>query len=333
MILELLKELGAAVRQKVHSSLRTQSLEQMAAVYHEGVDDTIYHIDKEVEDLLVPLLEARAAALGGVVLLAEGINDSRPLVLPPYMREEEAAWRLLIDPIDGTRGIMYDKRSVFLLAGAAPNQGANTRLQDITVALMAELPTSRALYADMLWATKGQGTQGERFNLWTQERSTFSPQPSRAASLLQGFGQVARFFPPGRERLAAIEEEMLALIFPDMPEGKALVFEDQYISSGGQLYELLMGHDRYVADVRHALFTQMRLEGLRGGHVCHPYDLAAHLIGAEAGLIITDVQGASLDAPFSLTAPVDWIAYANRHIHQQVQPAFELTLRKHQLIA
>ena len=30
--------------------------------------------------------------------------------------------------------------------------------------------------------------------------------------------------------------------------GKASCFEDQYLSSGGQIYELMAGHDRFVAE-------------------------------------------------------------------------------------
>ena len=44
--------------------------------------------------------------------------------------------RLIVDPIDGTRGIMYDKRSAWTLAGVAPQRGAGTHLGDIAVKLV-----------------------------------------------------------------------------------------------------------------------------------------------------------------------------------------------------
>ena len=31
---------------------------------------------------------------------------------------------------------------------------------------------------------------------------------------------------------------------------RATVFDDQYISTGGQFYELIVGHDRFNADLR-----------------------------------------------------------------------------------
>jgi hypothetical protein len=273
--------------------------------------------------------------LGGVVLIAEGISDEAAdgLVLPANLESGEAAVRIIMDPIDGTRGIMYDKRSAFFLAGAAPNKGPHTRLQDIEVAVMTELPTSRSVLSDTLWAIKGRGAN--RYT-WHLEKDTIEDRlirPSQSPTLLGGFGQIARFFPPGRDILAAVEEDMIAALFPDAPEGKAILFEDQYISSGGQLYEILVGHDRFIADVRVALFRQLKRAGRKIGHVCHPYDVCATLIGTEAGVLITDLQGQALDAPLDTTSAVDWIAYANPQLKSQIEPALQQALAKHGLTA
>ncbi len=86
-------------------------------------------------------------------------------VFPEGSREEEALIRFLVDPIDGTRGLMYDKRSAWALAGVAPNKGPQTRLRDIEVAVMSELPTSKSGQADVLWAIKGRGAHGQRVDL------------------------------------------------------------------------------------------------------------------------------------------------------------------------
>ena len=146
LIRQILVEIGEAVCKKVNSSLKNSSVEQMSAVFHEGEDDTIYQIDRDVEEIIVPLLEAKAAMLGGVVLLAEGIGEDslEGVVLPHGTLAKDAAIMMIMDPIDGTRGIMYDKRSAFFLAGAAPNKGKETKLSDIEVSVMTELPTSRA---------------------------------------------------------------------------------------------------------------------------------------------------------------------------------------------
>ena len=330
LVKEVLCQIGEAVCRKVHQALREQSIEERSAVHFEGVDDTIYQIDRDVEDIIVPLLEQQAAALGGVVLIAEGIGEDSAdgLVLPANINSSEAAVRIIMDPIDGTRGIMYDKRAAFFLAGAAPNKGPNTRLQDIEVAVMTELPTSRSVLTDTLWAIKGNGAHRFTLHLEKNSREDRHIRPSQSNTLYGGFGQIARFFPPGRDILAGIEEAMVEELFPDAPEGKAILFEDQYISSGGQLYEMLVGHDRFVADIRVALFRKLKQASRKIGHVCHPYDVCAALIGTEAGVVITDIAGNPLDAPLDTTSGVDWIGYANTRIQAQIEPALRAAIQK-----
>ena len=65
-------------------------------------------------------------------------------------RERNAEHLWLIDPVDGTRGIMYDKRPAWFLAGLAPQKGGLTRLSDIEIAVMVELPTTKQWRADRL---------------------------------------------------------------------------------------------------------------------------------------------------------------------------------------
>ena len=98
------------------------------------------------------------------------------------------------------------------------------------------------------------------------------------------------------------------MLGPPQP-GKAQLFEDQYISSGGQLYELMAGHDRFVADLR-PLFERHRPGG--AALCCHPYDLCTELIARELGVIVTDEQGRRLAAPLDVAADVSWVGYANR---------------------
>lgn len=329
---DVLCKVGHLVCQKVHAALRGNSIEERSAIYKEGEDDTIYQIDRDVEEILVPVLEEHAAALGGVVLIAEGIGeDTSGLILPAGSSAEKARLRIIIDPIDGTRGIMYDKRSAFFLAGAAPNKGPATSLQDIEVAVMTELPTSRSLLSDTVWAIKGQGAQAFTRHLATDKQTSRAIAPSRAKTIIGGFAQLARFFPPGRDLLARIEDELIETLLPDRPEGKAVIFEDQYISSGGQLYELLMGHDRFTADIRPLLYRKLAQEGHRAGHVCHPYDVCTFLIAAEAGVVVTDAFGQPLNAPLDVRSPVDWIGYANERIRQEVEPVLQGLLRKYGL--
>jgi len=320
-VLKLLLKTGEAVCLKVHQSLREQSLEQLTSVYEEGLDDTIYSIDRDVEQIIIPILEAEAKRLGGIVLVAEGIGDiDSPLILPKGIKEEDAAVRIICDPIDGTRGIMYDKRAAFFLAAAVSNiNGRKATLQNLEVAVMTELPTSKQFSSDTFFAIKGKGAKGVTKNIFTGEHKERKVCPSKATSIQGGFGQISRFFPPAKNILAALEDKLVQRVLPNADTSKAILFEDQYISSGGQLYEMIVGHDRFNADIRRGLYAKLAREGKPGGHCCHPYDLCAHLIGTEAGIIITDKSGRPLDAPLDTTSSVDWIAYANKDIQNEVE--------------
>jgi hypothetical protein len=331
LLLNLLREAGESVRDVVYRQLCQSASEDLAAVYKEGEDDTIYQIDRNVEEILLPILEPGARELGGILLMAEGIGDAEKGLWLGVPDGQQPRWALLIDPIDGTRGIMYNKRPAFFLAGAAAWK-PNLQLSDIEVACMVELPTSKMLFSDTLWAIRGKGANAERVNLLSRERQALPIKPSQAQTLEGGFGQIARFFPPGRAKLAQIEDEMIDILFPHAPAGKTLVFEDQYISSGGQMYEILMGHDRYVADIRDVWFAQMEKAGKVKGHICHPYDICTFLIGQEAGIEFTDSRGNPLDAPFNLLAEVGWIAYANAGLRSKVEPVLLDRMRAHGLI-
>ena len=254
------------------------------------------------------------------------------IVLPAGRSEAEAALRVLVDPIDGTRGLMYQKRSAWILTGVAPNRGPSTRLRDVVAAVQTEVPLVKQHLADTLWAVQGEGAGAERFNRLTGERTPLRLRPSGARTIAHGFAMVARFFPGAREELAAIDEEIVAAALGPVRPGKAHCFEDQYISTGGQLYELMAGHDRFVADLRPLLEGVLARRGLALGICCHPYDLATELIAREAGVVVTDPRGAPLDAPLDVEADLAWVGYANEAIRSQVEPLLQAALRRRGLM-
>ena len=112
-----------------------------------------------------------------------------------------------------------------------------------------------------------------------------------------------------------------------------MAFEDQYISSGGQLYELTVGHDRWVADVRPLVDAAWRRRGQSLGVCSHPYDLCTELIAREAGVIVTDPLGSSLDAPLDVFTDVAWIGFANATLRDRIAPLLAEILEKRGLIA
>jgi hypothetical protein len=253
-------------------------------------------------------------------------------VFPRGTREEDAKIRVIVDPIDGTRGLMYQKRPAWVLTGVAPNCGPRTSLADIELAVMTEIPLRKQHLCDQLWAVAGAGVGGERRNRLTGTAERLAPRPSRAGTIAQGYGCIARFFPGARDLLAAIEDQLVERVLGPQPPGVALTFEDQYICSGGQLYELLMGHDRWVADLRPLVEPVLRARGRALGMCCHPYDLCTELIAREAGLSVADPQGRALAAPLDVSSPVSWAGYANAQIAAQVAPVLRALLREHGLI-
>ena len=119
------------------------------------------------------------------------------------------------------------------------------------------------------------------------------------------------------------------MLGPPQP-GKAQSFEDQYISTGGQLYELMAGHDRFVADLR-PLFERRRAGG--AALCCHPYDLCTELIARELGVSVTDEHGRQLAAPLDVASDVTWVGYANDTLRATVEPQLQHALRRRGLLA
>jgi fructose-1,6-bisphosphatase/inositol monophosphatase family enzyme len=326
-----IRELHQEVRRRVVSACESASVEQMAGIASEAEGDTIYQIDRVSEHTLVEFFEREVAPRVPIVLIAEGIEGGA-IPLPRGMSADDATWRIIVDPIDGTRALMYQKRSGWILTGVARNRGCRTTLADIELAVQTEIPVLKQHLCDAMWAHRGRGVSAERINRLTGERCAIRMRPSRSPSIAHGFAMIARFFPGAREELAAIDEEIVfAALGPPEP-GKAHLFEDQYIATAGQLYELMVGHDRFVADLRPLMDRKLAERGQALGICCHPYDLCTELIAREAGVIVTDERGDPLRAPLAVEPDVSWVGYANEQVRAQVEPLLQAALSKRGLL-
>ncbi|MEM1013225.1 MAG: inositol monophosphatase [Planctomycetota bacterium] len=316
--LERLVAMASEVRRLVMEG-RT-SPEEMAGVERSDEADTIYAIDAVVE----PAIESACEAWGRetpLILIAEGVHDEQgnegERTFPAGTPKDECAIRVLIDPIDGTRGLMYDKRPAFFLACVAPNNGPETTLSDSVASVMAELPTTKMGFADILTATKGGGAVIRRIDLRAGDEERLTPQPSRATTINHGFAQVSNFFPGTKVLASELIETIVRSQIGEADVTRATVFDDQYISTGGQWYELICGRDRFNADLRPAFYA---MQGQPEGLCCHPYDCAGLLIATEAGIAITDATGRPLDGPMDLTTGISWIGYANPTLRDAIEP-------------
>ena len=310
-------------------SMRAARSDEMSHLVGEDPDDSIYRLDIVAAKSLLPLLDEYISPLGGAALVAEGIKEK-------FIGSKSGGkdgYRLLIDPVDGTRCLMYGKRSAWALAAVAPDKGPETRLSDAVASVTVELPTPRAAFADSIWAIRGQGVWGQTLDLRTGKRTSFTPKPSKAAKLQDGYAMISRFFPGGKDIIAAVEEDFMLEVVGPPVRGKATVFEDQYVCTGGQMLELAMGRDRFCADIRNVVYGLLQRErGFEPGHCCRPHDAAALLVAQESGVIITDIYGAPLDAPFDTRTDIDWIGYANPQLRKKLEKPFRAALKKHGLV-
>jgi fructose-1,6-bisphosphatase/inositol monophosphatase family enzyme len=313
----LLCRLQNTVRDSVRSAQRraTGRLTRVAAV---TTADTIYGIDKVSEHAVLAWFGKNWPKRWPVELVMEGL-EGRAVTFPRETPVGATLFKCILDPIDGTRGLMYDKRSAWSLAALAPQRGPKTNLGDIVVAAMTELPTSKAGLADQLSVVKGKAVQAERLDLRGGRRAKFAPRPSRAGGLAHGFAGFAKFFPPGKVWLAEREAKLWRAL-GDSPD----IFDDQYLSTGGQLYELLMGHDRFIADLRPLAFAEL---GLRQALACHPYDICTALIAQELGCIVTAPDGQPLRVPLDTTSAVAWTGYANKSLARKIAPKLRAILK------
>jgi fructose-1,6-bisphosphatase/inositol monophosphatase family enzyme len=265
----------------------------MAAIEGRTRADTIYAIDRIADDALVDWFSTNWT---GVELVSEGLDE-------PVVIGTDPEWTVIVDSIDGTRGLMYDKRSAWCLAAAAPHGGS---LLDVVAAAMTELPTTKQGLTDQLSGRRGGGVTAERADLRDGARAHLAVQPSTATDLEHGFAAVSKFFVPGKVALAQLETELFTRL------GSRDVFDDEYISSGGQLHELIAGRDRFIADLRPLVDAN--------AFACHPYDVCTAMLLQEAGGVVTDPHGDPLDVPLDTTSAVAWAGYANRALADRIGP-------------
>ena len=329
LIRDALIQFQAQVREQIRQAHKTTGLSEVSRT---SSADTIYKIDTEVEEKLIHFCHELSKSVP-LILIGEGVEDEHgvegPRTFPAGLREEDAVIRLIVDPIDGTRGIMYDKRPAWALAAVAPNLGPATRLSDCVLSVMSELPTSKMGFADVLHAQRGKGAHGFRVNLSDNSQSPLMLRPSTAVDIRHGFASVSNFFPGTKALAGELMEHIAHASIGPADVTKAMVFDDQYICTGGQMYELIVGHDRFNCDLR-PVFYQINKQP--PGLCCHPYDLAGFLIAQEAGVILTDGLGKPLDAPLDTTSGCTWAGFANASLKAAIEPMMLDFLRNHSAI-
>ena len=317
------------LQNSIRDALIQERRDEWALVVGQTSADTIYALDRVSEAAISRWFGAHWPAAEPVELIMEGLEDGEVVTFPPGTPVEATKWKCILDPVDGTRGLMYDKRSAWSLAGLAPQRGAATNLADICVAAMTELPTSKAYLADQVSGVVGCGRDGlvcERVNILNGARESWTPRPSTAGDFRHGFAALARFFPEGKALLSRVEEELWGELVGLGAEASPVVFDDQYISSGGQLFEILVGHDRMQGDLRPLAYAKL---GLGSTLVCHPYDICTAFLLREAGGVVEGAAGEELCAPLDTLSAVCWVGFANERLAASVRPVLRRLIETH----
>jgi hypothetical protein len=283
--------------------------------------DTVFAIDRKVEPVIIAELRRSAVQFGPLLVVAEGFGtDGRLLIGEP---SNKPRFTVLLDPIDGTRALMYDKRSAWFLAAIAPHRGDDTRLSDAVASVMVELPTSKQGQSDSFVYSVGRPACCRRTSLSSGETCEVAFGPSTATTLENGFAQVSNFFPGTKQLASELMERIAAATLGSVAPGRPSIFEDQYISTGGQMVELMCGRDRFCCDLRPLFYDVIEHRShrpLQRGLECHPYDIAGLPLAKSAGLIVTDGYGDALDARFDVSSPVHWCGYANEALRSRIAP-------------
>jgi hypothetical protein len=330
---ERLKELHFKMRDIYMRGLiqaKSNSFKNTSSVAKFGVGDLSYAIDKYSDKLLEKEFERWGKEIPMLVIEEEW----GAMTFPKGTHPEDCEIRFIIDRLDGTREIMYAKNRAWILTGIAPNKGEKTYLDDIEVAVQTSVGKNVFGEDEVIWATKNHRTVLE---IWDLDKKKFKDKlhvsPSNAETIEHGFLPIVLYFEGYKKILGSIADKLTEKIIGPVYKGISRVFDEQYISSGGQLANLVTGKYRGVIDIRPFLG---RITGTPFGLCAHPYDLCTKLIADKAGAII-DCFGVYTDmiekkVPLDAKTDVAFIAFANKKIKSQVEPALKEILSEYGIV-
>ena len=304
---------------KALKDARQTSLEKLSRIDKFGVGDLTYVIDKAPDKLLEKTFEKWGQEIPMLVIE----EDWGAITFPKGTHPEDCEIRLIIDRLDGTREIMYAKNRAWILTGIAPNKGVKTYLDDIEIVVQTSVGKNVFGEDEVIWATKKHNTVRE---IWNLDKKKFKHKlpvsPSKAETIEHGFLPIVLYFEGYKKVLGSIADKLTEKIIGPVHKGLSRVFDEQYISSGGELANLVAGKYRGVIDIRPFLG---RITGTPFGLCAHPYDLCTKLIVDKSDAII-DCFGVYTDridkkVPLDAKTDVAFIAFANKKIKNQVEPA------------
>ena len=328
--LDKLRELHLKIRKITLDQLRFQeaALEKLSEVGGIGSGDVSYKIDLPAENILEKFCTEWSKEVP-LILISEKTGKK---IYPKNADEKDCKIILIVDPLDGTREIMYNKERCWILSGIAPNKGPDTCLDDIEIAMQTAIRTTREKVDDIFYVVKGKKPVREVWDLDKPEKIKELPlTTSKARTVEHGFFPIVHFFEGFKELIGKVSDELWNEVVGPVERGKSKVFDDQYITSAGQLAYVMTGIYRGVIDLRPMIEI---MGGKTPGLCSHPYDLCTKLIAEQAGCLV-NCYSVYPDGRIETKVPLDtqtnvaFIVYANKDIESQVDPPLKRVLKKH----
>jgi len=305
-LIETIKKIHFDIVKAITTQVVSGTVEQTVADENVSHGDVSYAIDIEAESIILNQIN-KICDYYTVRLIMEGMGEK---IISPGKSE---IITIIIDPIDGTREIMYDKRSAWILTGIS--FAKDPVINDIEIAIQTEIPISKQNHFSHLFACRGNGAFEEIYDKDTFQlvKSKTLLSSSKSDGFKDGYICFPNPFPGIKETIAKRYEKFYANIFPNKSINDAKVFADEYISTGGHIYLLATGRYRLVADIRD--FVQIEKNSL----CCHPYDLCTVLIAIEAGCKIVNLDNESINYPLDVVTNCNWIGFANLQLYNHYQ--------------
>ena len=338
----LLRELAREIRVPVRGALRQAfalergkeaRLDGVTKVVGQGAGDLTFAIDVVAEEAVERWFRA-VAAEAPLSLLTEDTGWRHWGPSPSGRVQELAGFdhggpRIALDPIDGTRNVMHDLRSAWVVVSLAGPGLGEPGFQDLLYGAISEIPDSRGATARELDAIAGEGAALRLLELTERgaekELSSGPLKTDPEVRLDRGYFPFFGFHPSCRADVAALGFDVLQRIATDHPDVElSTVFDDQYISSGGQLALLALGGYRSIVDARHGLGERTG----RPTQTAKPYDMAgAALVAQEAGCVVLTPDGKPLDFPLDAITPTDFAGFHNLGTAEAMLPHLTGALR------
>ena len=295
---ELVRELSLALRERVLPLLGSHAGRAHSSAGEGG--DVTFAIDVEAESFLEAFLAERAPHLAFY-------SVDRGLVVPAGGGASEV---LVVDPIDGTRPAMAGLESCCVSVAAAPLREGVT-MGEVSVACVVEIPAGTVFLAE-----RGRGllesppvvlSANERLDrmFWTYG---FRGRPARVLTEV-----LAELIDASSVGGATFDLGSATFDITRVVTGQL----DAYVEPGPLLVDEVPG-------------MREEFERVGGGAVLNnsPYDLAAAaLCATEAGAVVTDARGRSLDDRPLLGSGADFqmsvVTSANPALHAEILAAVD----------